>query len=79
VTSKDAKAFFPLRGASKKQFQSAITANRWPKINSQTDFERSSRMKHQPFSTSATAQRSYELAHPIVITFEINNTGNETV
>lgn len=36
-------------------------------------------MKHQPFSTSATAQRSYELAHPIVITFEINNTGNETV
>jgi hypothetical protein len=55
-----------------------IIAHRWLQIKSQIHLERNSRMKHQSFSTSATAQPSYELADPNLIACEIKNTGSET-
>jgi hypothetical protein len=76
MTSKNVPRAGSLVAAGNATANGVIITNRWLQIDSQTDLERSSRMKHQPFSTTATARCSYGLA---VIMFAINNTGNETV
>src|SRR4051794_12871032 len=35
-------------------------------------------MKHQPFTTTLTAETSYRLGEPVLIKFEIENTGSES-
>ena len=40
--------------------------------------ERTSEMDHQPFVTSLTAESSYRLGDPLLITFEIENTDSES-